>query len=129
MLDETSQLDIGSKIKYWLETEALKSNPKISASTGPSGMTTYMFKPPYNIANRKGLLKLLKQHHIKGMGGIFLEDVQESLPNCDKAMRILQENGDVWLITRPVDKKKVLFYHNSTDDFEVSKPIFSLGML
>ena len=66
ILDETNQLDVGSKTKYWLETEALKNNPKLSCSTGPSGLTTYLFKPPFNIVNRKGLLKLLKQYHIKG---------------------------------------------------------------
>ena len=85
ILDETHQLDVDSKTKYWLETEALKNNPKISTSvgSGKDGATTYMFKPPFNILNRKALLKLVKQYSIKGKGGIMLEDLQESLPRYD----------------------------------------------
>ena len=62
MLDETNQLDVGSKTRLWLSNEALGNNPKLKAN--PDG--TYIFKPPYNIVNRKGLLKLLKQHDLKG---------------------------------------------------------------
>ncbi len=46
ILDETKQLDLGNKTKVWLQNEALKNNPKISAS--PDG--TYLFKPPYNVS-------------------------------------------------------------------------------
>ena len=68
ILDETHQLDADSKTKYWLEHEALRSNPKISASMmRQGGETTYMYKPPFQIMNKKALLKLLKQYSIKGM--------------------------------------------------------------
>ena len=68
LLDETHQLDADSKTKYWLEQEALRSNPKISASMmRQGGETTYMYKPPFQIMNKKALLKLLKQYSIKGM--------------------------------------------------------------
>ena len=103
ILDETNQLDVGSRTKAWLATEALKNNPKVSAD--PNG--TYLFKPPYSIVNRKGLLKLLRQNDLKGQGGIFLEDVQESLPKCDKIIKLLTEENKIFLITRPADKKKV----------------------
>ena len=67
ILDETHQLDADSKTKYWLEHEALRSNPKISASMmRQGGETTYMYKPPFQIMNKKALLKLLKQYSIKG---------------------------------------------------------------
>ena len=60
------QLDVSSKIKLWLSTEALKQNPKIDAREsghetpdyGPE--YTYLFKPPYNIKNKKMLLRLLQ---------------------------------------------------------------------
>jgi transcription initiation factor TFIIE subunit beta len=35
-----------------------------------------MFKPPLKIRDRKGLLKLLRQYDMKGLGGILLDDVQ-----------------------------------------------------
>ena len=74
-------------------------------SADPNG--TYLFKPPYSIVNKKGLLKLLLQHDLKGQGGIFLEDVQESLPKCDKIIKNLTEENKIFLVTRPADKKKV----------------------
>ena len=60
------QLDVSSKIKLWLSTEALKNNPKIDAresghETSDYGPEyTYLFKPPYNIKNKKMLLRLLQ---------------------------------------------------------------------
>lgn len=47
-----------------------------------------MFKPPFKIRDKKGLLKLLKQADLKGLGGILLEDVQESLPNHEKILKV-----------------------------------------
>lgn len=68
----------------WLETEALPGNPKIERT--PDGK--YMFKPPYKLKDRKALLKLLKQQDLKGLGGIMMDDIQESLPNCEKALKV-----------------------------------------
>jgi transcription initiation factor TFIIE subunit beta len=48
----------------------------------------YMFKPPYRIRDRKGLLKLLRQTDLKGFGGILLDDIQESLPNHEKVLKV-----------------------------------------
>lgn len=123
ILEETHQLDVGTKIRHWLSTEALKSNPKISHSTNMDGSrTTYLFKPPFSIMNKKGLVKLLRQYDLKGMGGIFLDDIQESLPKCDKVMKVLsEESNKIMVVTRPVDKKKVVFYHDHTADFEVDE--------
>ncbi|KAI9564115.1 hypothetical protein GHT06_007853 [Daphnia sinensis] len=108
ILDETNQLDVGMKISQWLRTEALASNPKIEVT--PDGR--YMFKPPYRIRDRKGLLKLLRQTDLKGFGGILLDDIQESLPNHEKILKILDK--DIVYITRPIDKKKILFYNDKT---------------
>ncbi|XP_066994949.1 transcription initiation factor IIE subunit beta [Anabrus simplex] len=108
ILDETNQLDVGSKVKQWLLTEALQNNPKIEVS--PDGK--FIFKASYKIRDRKGLLRLLKQQDLKGLGGILLEDIQESLPHCDKALKVLQ--NEIVFITRPIDKKKIVFYNDKT---------------
>lgn len=60
------------------------SNPKIEVT--PDGK--YAFKPPYRIRDRKGLLKLLRQTDLKGFGGILLDDIQESLPNHEKVLKV-----------------------------------------
>lgn len=49
-----------------------------------------MFKPPYKIRDGKGLLKLLKQADLKGLGGIMLDDVIESLPNHEKILKVFK---------------------------------------
>lgn len=43
-----------------------------------------------------------------------MDDVQESLPHCEKALKTLQHQNEIIFITRPVDKKKVLFYNDRT---------------
>lgn len=62
--------------------------------------------------------RLLKQHDLKGLGGILLEDVQESLPHCDRALKHLAQ--EILYITRPTDKKKILFYNDKTAKLDVS---------
>ncbi|KAL3288106.1 hypothetical protein HHI36_002556 [Cryptolaemus montrouzieri] len=110
ILDETNQLDVGNKVKQWLQTEALMNNPKIEATPD----NKFIFKALYKLKDRKSLLKLLKQQDLKGLGGILLDDVQESLPHCEKALKILQNQNEIIFISRPVDKKKVLFYNDRT---------------
>lgn len=115
ILDETNQLDVGSKQRHWLVTEALVNNPKVVLL--PDGK--YVYKPAYNIKDKKSLLRLLDKHDQKGMGGIFLEDIQESLHNADKAIKLL---GDSLLcITRPIDKKKIMFYNDKNFQLEVDE--------
>jgi len=124
-LDETHQLDVDSKTKFWLSTEALRNNPKIDASgSGPS--TTYLFKPPFNITTKKALMKLLKGYSIKGKGGILLDDLQESLPKCEAIINKLEDNNDIWIIPRPQDKKKIVYFHDDGDDFDVSDEFVKL---
>lgn len=118
ILDETNQLFVTNNIKTWLETEALPNNPKIELTLEKK----FIFKPPLKIKDKKSLLRLLKQYDLKGQGGILLEEVQESLPHCEKVLKHLQ--NEIVYITRPVDKKKVVFYNDKTanlnidDDFQ-----------
>lgn len=106
ILDETKQLDVSNKVRVWLQTDALKDNPKILCNQDG----TYEYKPPFNIKKKTGLLRLLRQYDHKGCGGIFLEDIQESLPNCDKIIRNLTEEKQIVVVTRQIDKKKVRMY-------------------
>jgi len=116
VLDETNQLDIGQSVKNWLQSEALVNNPKIEVS--PDGMR-FSFKPVYRIKDGKSLLRMLKQHDLKGFGGVLLDDVQESLPHCDKVLK--NRANDILFITRPLDKKKILFYNDRTANFTVDE--------
>ncbi|XP_013780156.1 general transcription factor IIE subunit 2-like [Limulus polyphemus] len=115
LLDETNQLGIGSRQRHWLTTEALVNNPKIQ--TTPDGR--YVFKPVYNIKDRKSLLRLLDKHDQRGIGGILLEDIQESLPNADKIIKNLGDS--VIFVIRPNDKKKILFYNDKSLQFTVDE--------
>lgn len=115
ILDETNQLDIGSSVKNWLQTEALINNPKIEVSPD----MRFSFKPVYKIKDGKSLMRLLKQHDLKGLGGILLDDVQESLPHCEKVLK--NRASEIVYIIRPIDKKKVLFYNDRTANFGVDE--------
>ncbi|CAL1680621.1 unnamed protein product [Lasius platythorax] len=115
ILDETNQLDVGSKVKQWLQTEALVKNPKIEVTSD----CRFAFKPMYKIKDKKSLLRLLKQHDLKGLGGILLEDIQESLPHCDKHLKNL--HNEILYITRPLDKKKIVFYNDKTAQFPIDE--------
>ncbi len=115
ILDETNQLFVTNNIKIWLETEALPNNVKIELSPDKK----FIFKPPLKIKDKKAFLRLLKQHDLKGLGGILLEDVQESLPQCDKTLKHLQH--EIIYITRPADQKKVVFYNDKTANLTVDE--------
>ncbi|XP_022669998.1 general transcription factor IIE subunit 2-like [Varroa jacobsoni] len=108
ILDETSQMDIGVRHKQWLQQEALISNPKIDVTDDGK----YAFKPPYNVKDRKSLLRLLERHMQRGLGGIYLEDIRESMANADDVLKKLGDN--ILYITRPTDKKVVLFFNDKS---------------
>ena len=63
-------------------------------------------------------MRLLKQHDLKGLGGILLEDVEESLPLCEKILKM--RANEIIYITRPNDKKKIMFYNDKMANFSVS---------
>lgn len=118
ILDETNQLDIGNKIKHWLGTEALLNNPKIKI-VQEDGETKFLYNPKYHIKDRRALLNLLKSHDIYGEGGILLDDVEESLPKCEIALKKLGDS--IIYVTRPTDKKKILFYNDKYCQFNVDE--------
>ena len=67
--------------------QALNSNPKIEV-VNDNGQVLYKFKGKFNIKDRKGLIKLLDKNDQRGMGGTLLEDIEESLPNCAKQLKV-----------------------------------------
>lgn len=118
ILDETNQLDVPSKHKHWLSTEALKNNPKIKVLNVGNG-DKFLFNPPFDIRDKKGLLNLLKKHDIHGYGGILQDDIEESLPKAEKCMKNLGDN--IVYVVRPNDKKKILFYNDKYCRFSVDE--------
>ncbi|RWS05613.1 general transcription factor IIE subunit 2-like protein [Dinothrombium tinctorium] len=115
ILDETNQLDLSQRQRVWLQNEALNNNPKI----GVTEEGKYVYKPTFQLKDRKSLLRLLDKYDQRGLGGIHLEDIQESLPNADKILKILADS--VIIITRPVDKKKIVFYKDKSMQFRVDE--------
>lgn len=115
ILDETNQLDLGARQKHWLATEALQNNPKLQVTHDGK----YCFRPAYNLKDRKSLLRLLDKHDQRGLGGVLLEDVQESLPNVERHLKVLGDS--VIYVMRPIDKKKVLFYNDKSLQFSVDE--------
>lgn len=116
ILDETNQLDVGTKIKHWLITEALNNNPKIRVLENGQ---KYAFKPKFDIRDKTSLMKLLKNHDLHGLGGVMKEDVEESLPNAEKALKSLGEH--IITIVRPNDKKEILFYNDKYCRYKIDE--------
>ena len=65
----------------------------------------YMFKAPFKLRDKKSLLKLLKRRDLNGEGGVFFDDVNESLPKAEKIVQSLTGDGKIiqvsFLSTRP----------------------------
>lgn len=70
-------------MKFLSPLQALVNNPKIEVVDGK-----YAFKPKYNLKDKKALLRLLDKHDQRGLGGILLEDIEEGLPNAQKAIKV-----------------------------------------
>ncbi|XP_074656473.1 general transcription factor IIE subunit 2-like [Tubulanus polymorphus] len=120
ILDETKQLDVGMRMRHWLSTEALGNNPKITVVDG----NKYLFKPKFTIRDRRSLLKLLDKYDQRGLGGILMDDISESLPRCDRILKILGDQ--VLQVPRGADKKVVLFYNDKSFQFEADEELQKL---
>ena len=94
-------------------TEAIVSNPKTEVTD-----RKYAFKPKYNLKDKKVLLRLLNKHDQRGLGGILLEDIEEGLPNSQKAVKAL---GDQIPFVNLPDKKKILFFNDKSCQFSVDE--------
>lgn len=117
LLDETNQLDLSAKQKQWLLTESLPNNPRINVTMDGK----YAYKPVFNLKDKKSLIRLLDRYDSRGLGSVTLDDVKESLPNAEKIVKHLVDKNLIILVTRPVDKKKVLFYNDQSLKFNVDE--------
>ncbi|ELU18282.1 hypothetical protein CAPTEDRAFT_218991 [Capitella teleta] len=120
ILDETNQTDIGVQMRHWLNTEALRNNPKITVTLDDK----FEYKPKFTIKGKDSLRRLLEKRCMRGQGGITMDDVEESLPNAQKAVKAL---GDQLLqVIRPIDKKVILYYNDKSTNFVVDEELQKL---
>ncbi|KAH9394279.1 Transcription initiation factor IIE subunit beta [Tyrophagus putrescentiae] len=117
LLDETNQLDLSSKQKQWLLSESLPNNPRILVTAEGR----YAYKPVFNLKDKKSLIRLLDKYDSRGLGSITLEDIKESLPNAERIVKNLVDNNKIIMVTRPVDKKRILFYNDLQLSFSVDE--------
>lgn len=115
ILEELTLLDQPKSDIKWLEEEALPNNPKIKMTADKK----FAFKPKYDIRNRNDLYQLLKTHELKGLGGIYFDDVDEAIKDADKVVKSLSDT--VLQIVTPHDKKTVLFYNDKSFDLNVDE--------
>ncbi|VDN15179.1 unnamed protein product [Dibothriocephalus latus] len=120
ILEETMLQDAPLSDVKWLETEALPNNPKIHST--PDGK--FVFRPKYEVRNKQELYQLLKKHEVKGLGGIYLDDLAEAVADVDKVVQSLGDN--VIQVVTPHDKKVVLFYNDKTLDLGIKEGEFPL---
>ncbi|XP_068730950.1 transcription initiation factor IIE subunit beta-like [Montipora capricornis] len=114
ILDQINYTDISPSDKAWLANEALKGNSKLVHKDGK-----FSFKPKYYVKDKKQLLKLLERHEESGSGGILLDDIRESLPDADEVVKAAGRR--ITFITRPTDKKVVLFFKNDQHQLKVDE--------
>ena len=48
----------------------------------------YFYKATFHLRNRKALLRLLTKYDQQGLGGIMMDEIQESLPNYEKSIEV-----------------------------------------
>lgn len=102
ILEEMKQTDLEARTKAWLQSFALKSNLKIECVKDDR----YIYKPEYNIRGRKSLEGLLDEHRRFGLGGICVDDVEESLAHYEKILELLK---DKMTRIQGADKKDIIF--------------------
>ncbi|KAF7988573.1 hypothetical protein HCN44_001146 [Aphidius gifuensis] len=123
IINKAEMLNVEPKIKNWLENDALKNNPRISVDE----YGKFNYKPPIeNVRTKKTLLKKLKYNDLKNLGGTLLNELQESLPNCDKILKSIE--SEIITVERP-DKKKIIFYNDKTATLEIEEDFKKLWRL
>lgn len=128
ILDETEQTEISPRIKTWLANEVLDQNLKVRVikSDNDSEPPRYQYKPEIDIKDRKSLRKFLMEKYQSGEGAIWMDDIQESLPHANRAIEWLAKNEHIVVITRPMDRKKVVFYNEAKQDIRIDEEFVKL---
>lgn len=116
----TDNVQIGTRQKNWLENEALKENVRIRVvppENGDQGPSRYQYKPKIDIRNKIGLRRYLLDKYQAGDGAVWFEDITESLPNAERAIKSLEESGHIIVLTRQ-DKKQIVFHNEQAKEEE-----------
>lgn len=129
IFDETNQHEISSRQRNWLENEALEQNIRVNVirpDQGQTGPIKYQFKPLLNIKDRKSLRRYLEKQYQNGQGGVLLDDILESMPNANEAVKYLVKHELVVTVQRTVDKKKLVFYNEGKKDIKIDEEFLKL---
>lgn len=128
ILDETEQTEISNRTKNWLENEVLGQNPRVRViqPEDSKGPCLYQFKPLIDVKDRKTLRRYLMDKYQAGEGAVWYDDIMESLPNAERAIKWLVENDHIVVITRQMDKKKVVFYKEAKQEEKIDDEFIKL---
>lgn len=128
ILDETEQTDIGKKQKSWLENEVLEQNVRVRVvrPENGEGPVRYQYKPKIDIKDKKSLRKYLMDKYQQGEGAVWLDDILESLPHGERAIKWLADNGHIVVLTRQADKKKIVFYNEGKQEDKIDEEFIKL---
>jgi transcription initiation factor TFIIE subunit beta len=129
ILDETEQTEISTRTKNWLENEVLEQNPRvrvIKPEGDAKGPNKYQFRPLIDVKDRKTLRKYLMDKYQAGEGAVWLDDILESLPHANRAIKWLVDNDFIVVITRQIDKKKVVFYNEGKQEEKIDEEFVKL---
>lgn len=129
ILDETEQTEIGTKQKNWLQNEVLEQNVRIRVvrpENGGDGPVRYQYKPKIDIKDRKTLRKYLMDKYQQGDGAVWLDDILESLPHGERAIKWLVENGHIVVLIRQADKRKIVFYNEGKQEDKIDDEFIKL---
>lgn len=107
ILDRIKYTDIDPNDKSWLANQALINNDRLTIKGGK-----FLFKPVYHMKNKRQFIDVLQKHYNEGGGGLLYDDVEESLPSAEKIVRSTTNKNIVLKVTRPTDKKIVLFHND-----------------
>ncbi|CAF0709200.1 unnamed protein product [Brachionus calyciflorus] len=123
ILDELQIVDLNTKSRMVLDTQMLSSNPKIETTT-EDGIKKYTFKPSLILRNRRELINLIKDHQNKGLGGVLVDDIQESM-TTEEFDKVFKKLGDDIVVMMGKGKKKVLYYNDvkSAENLQIEEDI------
>jgi len=129
ILDETEQTEISTRTKNWLENEVLEQNPRVRAikpEGDVKGPNKYQFRPLIDVKDRKTLRKYLMDKYQAGEGAVWMDDILESLPHANRAIKWLVDNDFIVVITRQIDKKKIVFYNEGKQEEKIDEEFIKL---
>jgi len=114
ILKEIDEENIDENLKTWIQAEGVQSSRRLQLTA----MGEFFYSPPLPCRDRDSLLDLLKEYDYKGLGGIYLTDVESSIPNSERALKSLEKY--ITTITGP-DKVQVLFLNDQSCEVKLSQ--------